>query len=52
MPRQADAGVRPEDGPQDVPQEPDSIVESEVPGGADEVTEEDAEDGEDPDEGE
>ncbi|MGH3389859.1 MAG: hypothetical protein ACRDOO_13400 [Actinomadura sp.] len=32
MPRQADARVRPEDGPQDVPQEPDSVVESEVPG--------------------
>lgn len=27
------AGVRPEDGPQDVPQEPGSIVEGEVPGG-------------------
>jgi hypothetical protein len=31
MPRQVDAGARPEDGPQDVSQDPDSIVESEVP---------------------
>jgi hypothetical protein len=31
MPRQVDASARPEDGPQDVSQDPDSIVESEVP---------------------
>jgi hypothetical protein len=36
MPRQVDASARPEDGPQDVSQDPDSIVESEVPD-ADEV---------------